>query len=64
MTDLPWIDALGQADLVRRGELTATELVEAAIGRIEAMNGQLNAVVTPLFERALEEAKLALKSAA
>ena len=60
MTDLAWIDALGQADLVRRGELTATELVEAAIRRIEAMNGQLNAVVTPLFERALEEARLAL----
>lgn len=60
MTDLAWIDALGQADLVRRGELTATELVEAAIRRIEALNGQLNAVVTPLFDRALEEARSVL----
>ncbi len=57
MTDLTWLDALGQAALVRSGQLTATELVEAAIRRIESVNGQLNAVVTPLFERALDQAK-------
>jgi amidase len=51
------LDALAQADLVRRGEATASELVEAAIRRIEAVNPVLNAVVTALFDRALEEAR-------
>jgi amidase len=57
MTDLAWLDALGQAELVRSGQLTATELVEAAIRRIESVNPQLNAVVTRLFDRALDEAR-------
>jgi amidase len=51
------LDALAQAELVRRGEVTATELVTAAIKRIEAVNPTLNAVVTTLFDRALDEAK-------
>jgi amidase len=36
--------------------VTATELVEAAIARIEALNPTLNAVITPMFERALDRA--------
>jgi amidase len=44
------LDALGQADLVRRGEVSAVELVIWAIQRIEALNPTLNAVVTPTFE--------------
>ena len=55
MTDLDRLDALGQAELVRRGEVNATELVLAAIDRIEAVNPKLNAVVTPLYEQALRE---------
>src|SRR5437870_4299906 len=43
-------DAIAQAELMRRGEVSATELVEAAIARIEALNPQLNAVVTPLYD--------------
>lgn len=54
------LDAIAQADLVRRGEATATELVEAAIERIESVNPKLNAVVTPLFDRALAAAKAPL----
>lgn len=54
--ELARLDALAQAELVRAGEVTATELVEAAIRRIEAARG-LNAVVTPLFEAALEDAR-------
>lgn len=46
------LDATAQADLVRRGEVSARELVDAAIARIESLNPVLNAVVTPLFERA------------
>jgi len=45
-----------QAELVRRGEVTPRELVDAAIARIEALNPALNAVITPLFERARAEA--------
>jgi amidase len=53
MTDeLHWLDATAQADLVRRGEVTPTELVEAAIARIESCNSVLNAVITPRFEQA------------
>ncbi len=57
MIDLGRLDAIGQADLVRRGEISALELIEAAIERIEAVNPALNAVVTPLYDRAREEAR-------
>ncbi len=39
-----------QARLVRSGEVTAAEMVEAAITAIEALNPALNAVVLPMFE--------------
>jgi amidase len=53
MTDeVLWLDATAQADLVRRGELKPRELVDAAIARIEAVNPALNAVITPLYEKA------------
>ena len=45
------MDATAQAELVRTGEVSPAELVEAAIGRIEALNPQLNAVIHELFER-------------
>ena len=51
------LDACGQAELVRKGEVAPTELVEAAIARIEELNGRINAVVTPLFDRALAQAR-------
>jgi amidase len=47
------IDATGQAALVRKGELSGKELVEAAISRIEDLNPGLNAVIHPTFEAAL-----------
>ena len=50
----PRLDATGQAELVRSGEVSPRELAEAAIGRVEALNGELNAVIHPLFEKALE----------
>lgn len=49
-------DATDLAELVRRGEVTPLELVEAAIARIEALDGRLNAVIHRRFERAREEA--------
>ncbi len=51
------LDATSQAELVRRGELTALELVDAAIERIESLNPKLNAVVTQIFHLAREVAK-------
>src|SRR5438128_1967201 len=56
MTDLASLDATAQADLVRSGEASPAELVDAAIARIEALNPQLNAVIHPLFEKAREAA--------
>src|SRR5690242_5357049 len=56
MDELAFLDGMAQAELVRRGELTARELVEAAIARIERLNPTLNAVVTPTFELALRAA--------
>ncbi|MDH4075436.1 MAG: amidase [Acidimicrobiia bacterium] len=50
--DLASLDATAQAELIRRGELSALEAVEAAIGRIEAVNPQINAVITPLYDGA------------
>src|SRR5579872_1305760 len=46
------LDATAQAALVRSGQLTALELVEAAIERIERLNPSINAVVTTMFEEA------------
>ena len=37
MDDLLWLDATAQAELVRSGEVAATELVDAAIARIERL---------------------------
>ena len=49
-------DATGLAALVRAGEVTPSELVDAAIARIEAVDPQLNAVIHPRFDRARHEA--------
>ena len=57
MTDSTWLDATAQAELVRTGEATPLELVDAAIERVERVNPQLNAVIHPLFESARERAK-------
>jgi amidase len=57
MTELWELDAMGQAELVRRREATAAELVEAAIERIEAINPRLNCLATPVFEEARAKAK-------
>lgn len=50
-------DALGLARLVREGQVSARELVEAAIERIERLNPRLNAVIHPMFDRGRREAE-------
>ena len=52
MHELAFIDATAQADLVRRKEISAAELVEFAITRIEQLNPVLNAVITALYDQA------------
>ena len=47
MDELAFLDATAQAELVRRKEVPAAEMVEAAITRIERLNPELNAVITP-----------------
>lgn len=49
-------DAIGLAELVRSGEVEPRELVDAAIARAESVNPQINAIATPLFDRAREMA--------
>ncbi|MBW1687169.1 MAG: hypothetical protein JRS35_19145 [Deltaproteobacteria bacterium] len=50
--ELATLDATASAEMVRQGEVSPAELVEAAIERIEKLNGDLNAVITPLYEKA------------
>ena len=51
------LDATAQAALVRQREITANELVSAAIKQVERLNPSLNAVITPMFEQALAAAR-------
>jgi amidase len=54
--DTTWLDATAQADLVRRGEVSPAELVEAAIARIESVNPALDAVIRTRYDEARAEA--------
>ena len=60
MTDPLDLDATAQAELVRDGQISPLELVDGAIGRIEALNPELNAVIWPLFDQARADAGRAL----
>src|SRR4051794_28653417 len=64
MTESTWLDATAQAELVRTGEATPRELVDAAIARIEAITPQLDAVIRTRFEAARREAEAELPEAA
>jgi amidase len=56
VTDITWLDATAQAELVRRGEASSLELVDAAISRIERVNPHLDAVIRTRFDLARKEA--------
>ena len=51
------MDATGLAEAIRGGQLSATQAVDAAIERLEALNGWLNAVTETSREPALECAR-------
>jgi Asp-tRNA(Asn)/Glu-tRNA(Gln) amidotransferase A subunit family amidase len=46
-------DAIGLAELIATGHVSATEVIEAALRRMEAVNPKLNAVILDLGDRAL-----------
>ena len=54
--DFAHLDATGLAELVRSGQASPTELVDAAIARIEAIDPVINAFTTTRFDRARTEA--------
>ena len=56
-SELAGLDATRCAALVRAGELTPLELVDAAIDRAEQVNGTLNAIVTRMYDHARETAR-------
>ena len=56
MTQTTELDATAQADLVRSGEASPAELVDAAIARIEQVDPHLDAVLRDRFDAARAEA--------
>lgn len=55
-------DAIGLAELVRSGQVQASELVESCIARAEQLNPRVNAMVRDLYEAARAEARSAPRS--
>ena len=56
MSEMVYLSARAMADAVRSGDVSAAELVEAHLARIDAVNPALNAVVQVAAERARAEA--------
>lgn len=57
METITQIDASELAQKIKAGDISAQEVIEAHIQRIKAVNDKLNAVVMPLFDEALAQAK-------
>lgn len=56
MSELAFLSATEQAELIRNKEVSPVELVDDAINRIEKLNGELNAVIIERFDKARSEA--------
>ncbi len=54
--DLANLDAVSTAQAVKSGNVSALEVVNAAIGRAEKINPAINAIVTPYYDTAREQA--------
>ncbi len=50
-------DGLGLGELVRKGEVTASELLEEAIARVERHNGKINSIIYKFYDQARETAR-------
>ena len=57
MTELHWESAANLAAAIRRKEISSRELLDLHLARIDALNGQINAVVTLDVERARARAE-------
>jgi len=57
LTTITSLTATEIAQKIKARELSASEVVEAHVRRIEEVNPRLNAVVIPLFEQARQQAK-------
>ena len=57
-SEISRLDAVGQAELIRSGKISAVEAVDIAIARAEAVQPRLNCLVLTDFERARDKAKL------
>ena len=57
--DIASLDATAQAELVRNGSVSATELVEVAIDGAQRVNASINGIIHPRYEAAVAEAALA-----
>ena len=55
-SELSRLDTCGLAEVIRSGDVSPVEAVQASIDRIQKLDGELNAVVTERFERALDDA--------
>jgi amidase len=55
--DLAFQSAVQLSSALRRGDVSAVEVVHACARHFEQVNGLVNAIVTPLFERAHKEAE-------
>ena len=54
--ELPFLTLRQQADLIGRQEVSPTELVQAYLNRIDAVDGRLHAFITVCADDALREA--------
>ncbi|WP_033294860.1 amidase [Amycolatopsis jejuensis] len=57
MSDFAGLDGLGQAELVRTGQVSPAELLDDAVARIEEANPAVNAVVTTMYDEARKTAE-------
>jgi amidase len=55
--DMALLDAMGQAELVRTRQVSALELLDACVARVQRLNPKINAVVTEFLDRARAVAK-------
>jgi hypothetical protein len=55
-SDLLYASARSQAELIRKGKISARELIEITIRRAEDTAHLLNCIAIPLYDQALEQA--------
>jgi amidase len=62
VSEILFASATRQARLIRRGEISPVELVGAYLERIEALDGEVNSLVTVVGEQAVDQARRAQRA--